>query len=48
MDKPRLLDQPSDAFRVFHYSLHTEASYLQWIKRFILFYNKRHPLGMGE
>jgi len=23
-------------------------SYLQWVKRFILFHNKRHPLEMGE
>ena len=48
MDKPRLLDQVRDALRVRHYSLRTEASYLQWIKRFILFHNKRHPLEMGE
>ena len=48
MDKPRLLDQVRDALRVRHYSLRTEASYLQWVKRFILFHNKRHPLEMGE
>lgn len=48
MEKPRLLDQVRDAIRVQHYSLRTEASYLQWIKRFILFHNKRHPRDMGE
>ncbi len=48
MDKPRLLDQVRDALRVRHYSLRTEASYLQWIRRFILYHNKRHPLEMGE
>jgi len=48
MEKPRLLDQVRDALRVRHYSLRTEDSYLQWIKRFILFHNKRHPLEMGE
>lgn len=48
MEKPRLLDQVRDAIRVRHYSLRTEASYLQWIKRFILFHNKRHPRDMGE
>lgn len=48
MDKPRLLDQVRDALRIRHYSLRTEASYLHWIKRFILFHNKRHPLEMGE
>jgi hypothetical protein len=48
MDKPRLLDHVRDALRVRHYSLRTEVSYLQWIKRFILYHNKRHPREMGE
>ncbi len=48
MENPRLLDQVRDALRVRHYSLRTEASYLQWIKRFILFHGKRHPREMGE
>lgn len=48
MENPRLLDQVHDAIRVRHYSLRSEASYLQWIKRFILFHNKRHPRDMGE
>lgn len=48
MDKPRLLDQLRDALRVRHYSIRTEATYIQWIKRFILFHNKRHPCEMGE
>ena len=47
MKAPRLLDQVSDALRVRHYSLRTEASDLQWIKRFILFHDKRHPREMG-
>jgi integrase len=28
--------------------LRTEHTYVQWIKRFIFFHNKRHPLDMGE
>jgi integron integrase len=48
MENPRLLDQVRDALRVRHYSLRTEDSYLQWIKRFILFHKKRHPRDMGE
>jgi integron integrase len=48
MDKPRLLDQVRDALRLRHYSLRTETTYIQWIKRFILFNGKRHPLEMGE
>jgi integron integrase len=31
-----------------HYSIRTEDAYVQWIKRFILFHGKRHPLEMGE
>lgn len=48
MEKPRLLDQTRDALRVRHYSLRTEATYIQWIRRFILFHGKRHPSEMGE
>ena len=48
MDKPRLLDQVRDVIRLRHYSLRTEETYIQWIKRFILFHGKRHPLQMGE
>jgi integron integrase len=29
-------------------SYHTEQSYVQWAKRFILYYNKTHPLEMAE
>jgi integron integrase len=48
MAKPRLLDQVRDTLRVRHYSLRTEEAYVQWIKRFILFHEKHHPLEMGE
>ena len=48
-EKPRkLLDQVSDALRTKHYSYRTEQTYLDWIKRYILFHNKRHPKEMGE
>jgi len=30
-----------------HYSIRTEQSYVSWIKRFILFHDKRHPADMG-
>ena len=47
--KPRkLLDQVRDALRVKHYAYRTEESYVQWIRRFILFHNKQHPKDMGE
>ena len=46
--KPKLLDQVRQIIRVKHYSLRTEESYINWIKRFILFHNKKHPIEMGE
>jgi integron integrase len=46
--KPKLLDQVRQAVRARHYSKRTERTYVDWIKRFILFHGKRHPLEMGE
>lgn len=34
--------------RAAHYSKSTEESYVNWIKRFILFHNKKHPNEMGK
>jgi integron integrase len=31
-----------------HYSLRTEKAYIDWIKRYIFFHNKRHPEEMSE
>lgn len=44
---PRLLDQVRLRVRSKHFSLRTEASYVDWIRRFILFHDKRHPRDMG-
>jgi integron integrase len=41
------MDQISDAIRTKHYSLRTEQTYKDWIKRYILHHNKRHPKDMG-
>lgn len=43
----KLLDQVSAKLRAKHYSLRTERSYVNWIKRFILFHGKCHPREMG-
>lgn len=43
-----LLTQMRNAIRVRQYSISTERNYLQWVKRFILFQNKRHPNEMGK
>jgi integron integrase len=47
MSKPKLLDQVRAVMRLQHLSLATEQSYVQWIKRFIIFHKMRHPLEMG-
>jgi Phage integrase, N-terminal SAM-like domain len=46
--KPKLPDQVREAIRTRHFSLRTEEAYISWIKRFILFHGKRHPLNMGK
>ena len=46
--QPKLLDQVREAIRTRHYSIRTEQAYVQWITRFILFHDKRHPAEMGE
>jgi integron integrase len=43
----RLLDTVRDALRVRHYSRRREMAYLGWIRRYILFHDKRHPADMG-
>jgi integron integrase len=47
-DMSRLLDQVRETTRRLHYSIRTEDAYVLWIRRFILFHGKRHPLEMGE
>lgn len=36
------------AVRTRHYSVRTEEAYVAWIRRFIVFHGKRHPMEMGE
>lgn len=43
----KLLDQVRDKIRFKHYSLSTENIYLSWIKQFILYHGKRHPVDLG-
>ena len=44
---PKLLDQVRYRIRVKHYSIRTEDAYADWVKRFILYHQKRHPKDMG-
>ena len=46
--KVKLLDQVRITLRTNHYSRKTEESYVSWIKRFVLFNNKRHPNELSE
>ena len=48
MSPPKLLDQVRTVARVKHFSRKTEDAYASWIKRFILFNRKRHPIEMAE
>jgi integron integrase len=43
----KLLDRVRDTMRTKHYSHRTEETYIEWIRRFILFHGKRHPQDMG-
>jgi integron integrase len=46
--KPKLLDQMRQAIRRLNYSFATEKAYTSWVKRYILFHDKRHPGEMAE
>jgi integron integrase len=46
--KKKLLEVVRDKIRTKHYSIKTEQSYLGWIKRYIIFHNKKHPIKMGK
>lgn len=47
-EPPKLLDRVRQAIRLRHYSQRTEQAYVSWIRRFIVFHEKRHPRDMGE
>jgi len=44
---PKLPEQVREVIRARHYGLRTEETYLNWMKRFILFPGKRHPREIG-
>jgi integron integrase len=48
MASSKLLDEIRRVLRVKNYSYRTEQSYIYWIRKFILFHNKKHPSLMGE
>ena len=49
-ETPKLLDQVRNVLRLHHYSIHTERSYTDWIKRYVQFHQMRcrEDLADGE
>ena len=49
-ESPRLLQQVREVMRLHHYSIHTERSYVDWIKRYVEFHQmtRREDLEDGE
>ena len=44
---PKLIEQVQSTIRVRHYSYRTEQAYCYWIKSYILFHNKQHPINLS-
>ena len=44
---PKLLDLMRGKIRLKHYSIRTEQAYVDWIKRYILHFDKVHPKDLG-
>lgn len=44
---PKLLDIVRGKIRLKHYSIRTEQAYVDWIKRYILHFDKTHPKNLG-
>ncbi|MGC8713600.1 MAG: integron integrase [Leptodesmis sp.] len=43
-----LLDVVRETLRLKHYSYRTEVSYINWIKRYLIFHNRQHPRELGN
>jgi len=46
-EPPKLLEQVRGKIRLKHYSIRTEQAYVDWIKRYILHFDKQHPKDLG-
>jgi site-specific recombinase XerD len=42
-----LLGRLREVIRYKHYSIRTEQSYVEWVRRFVSFHGRRHPREMG-
>jgi integron integrase len=43
-----LLERVRARLKTRHYSVRTEEAYCDWVRRFVLFHERRHPSTMGE
>jgi len=48
MAKSPLLNELREAIRRKHYSIRTEEAYVGWVKKFVLFHDKKHPRQLKE
>jgi site-specific recombinase XerD len=46
--KPKLPDRVRNVIRYKHYSIRTEQTYTDWIKRYIFFHGRQHPEKLNE
>lgn len=42
-----LIGRVREVIRYKHYSIRTECSYVEWIRRFVAFHGRKHPREMG-
>ncbi len=47
IEPPKLLDLVRGKIRLKHYCIRTERAYVDWIKRYILHFDKAHPKDLG-
>ncbi|MBJ2221349.1 phage integrase N-terminal SAM-like domain-containing protein [Pseudomonas sp. MF7453] len=47
IDKTRLREQFLNVIGVNHYSIRTEKTYWYWIRYFLRYHRRRHPLELG-
>src|SRR3979411_2869745 len=45
--QPGLLAVAREKMRTRHLALRTEQAYLQWLRRYVVFHNRRHPRELG-
>jgi integron integrase len=43
----KVLDQLRERIRYLHYSIRTEEVYVYWVREFIRFHGRRHPVSLG-